>query len=62
MKARRSNKCTSCSFFKSASWRGGIRFFASRSRNVSGETSSLSRSFGQSSSSHVVGFFFRPGV
>jgi len=39
---------------------GGI--FGSRSRNVSGPMSSTIRSFSQSSSSEVEGFFFIPGT
>ncbi len=38
--ASRSNRCTSCSFFRSAPCRGGISFFGSRSRKVSGPISS----------------------
>ena len=60
--ASRSNMCTSCSFLSSAPCSGGISFDLSDSRNCSGEISSHSSSFSQSSSSDVDGFFFRPGT
>src|SRR6266849_6083944 len=60
--ARRSNRCTSCSFFRSAPCSGGISLRGSRSLSISGVMSSLSRSFSQSNSSDVEGFFFRPGT
>src|SRR6266540_1870021 len=62
MKARRSNRCTSCSFLSSAPCSGGMSFLGSRSRKVSGAMSSTMRSLIQSSSSDVDGFFFSPGT
>src|SRR6185437_4940933 len=61
-KARRSNGCTSCSFFKSAPCRGGMTRCFSLVRNASGGMSSTISSFSQSSSSEVAGFFFKPGT
>jgi hypothetical protein len=41
---------------------GGMSFEGSRCFSVSGSMSSVSRSFSQSISSLVLGFFFRPGT
>jgi predicted SAM-dependent methyltransferase len=60
--ASRSNRCTSCSFLISAPCSGGISFFGSRSRSVSGPMSSTIKSLSQSSSSEVEGFFLMPGT
>src|SRR5262249_10832334 len=62
MKARRSNRCTSCSFLSSAPCSGGISFLGSRSRRISGPMSSTISNLSQSSSSEVDGFFFNPGT
>src|SRR6266571_4212264 len=62
MKMSRSNRCTSCSFLSSAPWRGGTMVLRSLLRSASGGMSSASRSFSQSRSSEVEGFFFRPGT
>ena len=62
MKASRSNRCTSCSFLINAPCSGGMSRFGSRSRNVSAEMSSTIKSFSQSRSSDVDGFFFIPGT
>ena len=62
MKAMRSNRCKSCSFFNSAPASGGINLRLSVSRRVSGETSSFNNSLIQSSSSEVDGFFLTPGT
>lgn len=42
MKARRSNRCTSCSFFNRAPCSGGMASFASLARRASGGMSSTS--------------------
>src|SRR5207244_5849603 len=62
MNTRRSNRCTSCSFLSSAPCRGGMIVLRSFERSASGAMSSASRSFSQSSSSEVEGFFFKPGT
>src|SRR6185437_168581 len=61
-KARRSNRCTSCSFLSSAPCSGGMSLVGSFSFSASGGISSFRRSFSQSSSSLVEGFFLRPGT
>src|SRR5579862_2054234 len=60
--ARRSKRCTSCSFLSSAPCSRGMSFVGSFSRSASGGTSSFRRSFSQSRSSLVDGFFLRPGT
>src|SRR4029453_12976804 len=62
MKATRSKRCTSCSFLSRAPCSGGISTFLSELRNASGGMSSASKSFSQSRSSEVDGFFLRPGT
>src|SRR5437773_849894 len=62
MKIRRSNRCTSCSFFSSAPCSGGMMVLRSLALRASGGMSSASRSFSQSSSSEVEGFFLRLGT
>ena len=62
MNTSRSNRCTSCSFFSSAPCSGGMMVLRSFERSASGEMSSASRSFSQSSSSEVEGFFYSPGT
>src|ERR1700730_8492372 len=61
-KATLSNKCTSCSFLSRAPWSGGMITFLSVLRSASGGMSSASKSFNQSRSSEVDGFFFKPGT
>ena len=62
MNTTRSNRCTSCSFLSSAPCSGGMNSFLSWLRSASGGMSSASRSFSQSRSSDVEGFFFSPGT
>src|ERR1700679_69805 len=59
--ARRSNKCTSCSFFNNAPYSGGITSCFSLVRSASTGRSSTISSFSQSNSSHVAGFFLQAG-
>src|SRR6476469_10959221 len=62
MKTRRSNRWTSCSFFRSAPCSGGMILCWSWLTSASAGMSSATRSLSQSSSSDVDGFFLRPGT
>ena len=62
MNASRSNSITSCSFFSSAPWSGGMALVGSRFCSTSSGMSSFSSSLSQSINSLVDGFFFYPGT
>src|SRR5258708_24445354 len=59
--ARRSNRCTSCSFFSSPPCSGGVSLRGARAPSISGVQSSFSSTFSQSTSPRRHGFLFRPG-